>query len=727
MTILTPTDAARALIAADPALCLRMEHQDGSPAGRITISGLVGYLAASTPISGTVQPAQTRVFQRDTRTGGAFGKGTGAVGFTLTLGLPVASLEYRLRDADAAGNPVLADWTALPPPAGGWLAGPNPVTPQLPAGPHRYVLDVRPAGSALGAVLGTAPFGIGEVVAIAGQSLAVNCLVLGYSPEGTIASTGCTTAANGYEYAPLVALADATTTATVTPDANLWTAPADGSFYASAFAAEFLRLVTGQAGVVAALIGYAAGGTSITQWQPGQALNTTLKATLDHAGRFGSIIWIQGHSDSQNGVSAATYQGLLTSLFTDLAARYTGPGGTPGGFSRLICSIPAEASTYWGTPAQVNAIRSGALAYVAADARATYVAGLDMTVSGDGTHPNQAGRLTLGREFYRAFMSAAGLAPAKPGPSITGATRAAGSAVIKLAITQGAGGTALVGVGTPSNQFTVYPASAMSGALAISSLVIVSPTEVDLTLAATPADTQALDVWYRLADSDSGAITGSGLYDNAIDGDDLTTGRQLQLVAAAIPAAAPNPQAAPAPSSPASGGTVLTFAGAAGTLPTGPATLTPVGSNPPTGMALDGNGNLLLPSTTYSYTQLRGLGVQGDGTLEIDAGNAPQPLDMVVFVHVGADNSGGTAMIFQGEYGHMGIYLPGASSPTVLQTPATFTKVKVTAAGAALTIVVDGGSVGTVTAATSPAPGYLGIGSSSTASPQVSISQVSFG
>lgn len=665
------------------------------------------------------QPTATRIYQRDTRTGGAFGKGAGVVGLSVTLSAAVVTMDYRLRDADAAGNPVRQDWTAL---VGAEPAGTVTLSPSVPASASRYLMDVRANGDTAHAVLGTQAFGIGEVVAVAGQSLAVNFLVLGYSPEGTIASVGVTPAANGYEYAPLIALADGNTSNPVAPDPAIWSAPADGAAYSSAFAAEFLRLVTGQAGVVAALIGYAAGGTSINAWQPGQVLNTTLKATLDHAGRFGSLIWIQGHSDSQTGMSAATYQGLLASLFTDLAARYTGPSGTPGGFSRLICSIPSETSNYWGTPAQVNAIRSGALAYVAADPRAVYVAGLDMTCSGDGTHPNQAGRLTMARGFYRAFMGAAGLAPAKPGPSITGATRTAGSAVVKLAITQGAGGTALVGVGTPANQFTIYPASAMFGPLAISSLAIVSPTEIDLTLAAVPADTQALDVWYRLADSDSGAVTGSGIYDNATDGDGLTVGRQLQLVAAAITAAAPTPQAAPAP---ASGGTTLTFTGAAGTLPTGTATLTPVGTNPPTGMVLNGSGALLLPSQTYAYAQLRGLGILGDGTFEIDAAGGPQPLDIVVLLHASADNATGIAMIFQGEYGHVGVYVPGVANATTLPTPATFTKVRVTSAGTAMTIVVDGATVGTVTI-TSGATGYVGIGSSSTASPQVAIGQVSF-
>ncbi len=128
----------------------------------------------------------------------------------------------------------------------------------------------------------------------------------------------------------------------------------------------------------------------------------------------------------------------------------------------------------------------------------------------------------------------------------------------------------------------------------------------------------------------------------------------------------------------------------------------------------------------YTYAQLRGLGIQGDGTLEIDAAGGSQPLDMAVLLHASADDSTNIALIFQGEYGHVGVYVPGAASnPTVFPAPATFTKVRVTSAGTALTIVVDGATIGSVTIP-SPASGYVGIGSSSTASPQVAISQVSF-
>ncbi len=511
---------------------------------------LKALVAAPTLSLSVAQPTATRIYQRDTRTGGLFGKGAGVAAVSATLSAQVTTLDFRLRDADAAGSPVRQDWTPL----GGPLpAGTAVLLPTVPASPYRYLLDVRANGDTVHAALGTQPFGVGEVVAVAGQSLAVNALVAGFSPEGTIASAGVTPAANGYEFAP--GLIDGNTASPLTPDANIWAPPADGTAYSSAFAAEFLRLVTGQAGVVAALIGFAQGSTSITAWQPGQPLYATLQGILDHAGKFGSVIWIQGHSDAQAGMAAATYQGRLASLFTGLASRYAGPGGVLGAFSRLICTIPSLNGTYWGTPAQVQAIRSGALAYVAGDSSARYVAALDTTLSGDGTHPNQVGRAVMARHFYRAFMGAAGLAPSKPGPVITAVNRAAGSAVIKLTVAQGAGGTALLAVGTPADQFTVFPVGTLSGALAIASLAIASATEIDLTLAAVPADGQALDVWYRLAGSDTVAVTGSGIYDNATDADGLATGRQLRLAAAAAmvaasaapPAPTPTPTPTPAP------------------------------------------------------------------------------------------------------------------------------------------------------------------------------------
>lgn len=398
-TIIQPNRATRLLAdngevdgAVTPAAILALaqasDFQEIMPGLAALLAPLVSaILSGGGAYAGTLSLAQltaTRIYQRDTRTGSLFGKGVGTMGLSVTLSAAVTTLEYRLRDADAAGKPVRQDWSAL---SGAQPAGTAALSPSVPASAFRYLMDVRANGDTAHALLGTQAFGVGEVIAVAGQSLATNMLVAGWSPEGTIGSAGVAPAPNGYEFAPSQAPEDGNASY-VAPNPAQWTAPADGTAYGSAFAAEFLRLVTGQAGVVAALVGHSYGGSSIMAWQPGQTRYATLRGVLDQVGRVGALIWIQGHSDAQAGMSAATYQGLLASLFNDLDAHLTGPGGAAGGFPRLICSIPSLSSTYWGPPAAVQAIRAGALAYAAADPRARYVAALDTGLSSDGTHPN---------------------------------------------------------------------------------------------------------------------------------------------------------------------------------------------------------------------------------------------------------------------------------------------------------------------------------------------------
>ena len=235
-----------------------------------------------------------------------------------------------------------------------------------------------------------------------------------------------------------------------------------------------------------------------------------------------------------------------------------------------------------------------------------------------------------------------------------------------------------------------------------------------------------LSVVGQVPSAESSNVTLANLSFLLADGSYLT-GPLLQTLLGINSQSSTTPTPTPTPSPTPTPTTTISFAGAAGTQPTGTAALTSVGSNPPTGMALDGNGNLLLPSQTYAYMLFEGLGTFGDGTFEIDAAaSGPQPLDIVVFLHASANNSTNTALIFQGEYGHVGAYLLGVSSGTTFSAPATFSKIRVTVAGGNLNIAVDGTTLGTVTGGTSPVSGYLGIGSSSKTSPQVAISGVSF-
>lgn len=509
------------------------EGLGATQAGRdvaVPLSALVAYVAAA--LSGVmfVQPPASGVYQRTADTGGAFNKGMAAVAISVTAGTGGLPLNIRLRDAVAAGNPVLlAPTQAL----ASLASGAQTVTVSLPAGPNWYFLDVQ-AGGAGQWVLGAQRFAVGDVLAVAGQSLAAFFLSVsggaGFTDSGTtLASLGLAVPAVSSELASYALSSGAA--AMNAPAA--WATPADGSFYNAAGAVEYMGRMAALTGVAQAVAGYAVGGSTISQWAAGGAFNTALKANLAAAGAaFRTFLWVQGHEDARAGTTASAYQAALAAIVADLAGAYT-----KRTFKRVVMSVPALTSTYSTTAAAVTAVRAGARAYVAGDAAAAYVDALDVALN-DGVHPTQAGYVTLADHVFRA---AAGLlvgSGGDAGPSITGGTRVVGSAVVTLTVAQ-AQGTALVAVGTPATQFAVFAAGSTSSPLTVSGVALPNAATITLTLSAAPSDAQALDVWVRYP-FDTAAAVASGIYDNAA-ADGIGRGRQLVAPASPIPVAAPNP------------------------------------------------------------------------------------------------------------------------------------------------------------------------------------------
>lgn len=462
------------------------------------------------------QPAAYRIYQRDTRTGGAFGKGVGAVALALSATAPVTLLEAQLRDASNPGT-VLVPWFS----AGSNLAaGAQTVTLTLPANAAWYLLDLRANGDPASVASTTNQIGVGEVIAAAGQSLVTDFWSTDASGDPTtLASLGVVPSVYGAAFA-------AWNGNTALPT---WAVPADGGAYRSSFAAEFLRRVVAATGVNAALVGYAVNGTTIATWQPGQANDTALRAILTAAGgKFAAFIWCQGHQDAKAGANGAVYLAALQQLIGSLAATYGEP------FRRILCSIPAIgalAATKYDANA-VAVIRAAHLQYLSLDPLASYVAGLDVALSADGIHPSQRGNISFADHFYRAFMGViGGNAAGDIGPRLTGATRAPGSARIVLSVLPTV--SLIASGGSASTQFQVFPAGQTSGALSIAGVDLSQPGSVAITLATTPPDTQALDVWYRLP-WDSSAAIAAGIYDPNTDADGLSTGRQLTLAASPL-------------------------------------------------------------------------------------------------------------------------------------------------------------------------------------------------
>ena len=550
---------------------------------------LAAFFALQSGAAVTVTPSNIsggRVYQRDTRTGNPSGfattynRGWGAVSFTVNLSQAMsgATLQMRLRDANSPAT-VLQDWITV---LSGSLSTSNTFSVNVPASTHMYLADFCVNGWTAGAatVGGTAAsnstgasissaglFGVGEVVAIAGQSLAV-ALMSGNAGD-----------ISAYLTTPPGNAGPAFGGAVVSPYTQAWWTPGLGAAtpFNSAFAGMFPFLVAAGAGVVSGLTGYPVSGVSITTYAPGQTNNTTLKAVITNSGgKFGTFIWLQGNTDAVAGMSAATYQSALAAIIADLQTSFPATtlnvSGTAQHFTRIITTITGDGASNY-PPGYVAAIRAGAMAYVASDPLALHVGCLDIQTLSDLTHPTPWGCVGFAREYYRALMQLIGLSQHAAGPKIVSASRASGSAVVKLAIQQD-GGTALnvwqnvnnsadnagdaaapltpaiVSASLAANQFqlfanpTVFASGALSSTpLTISSVAIISATEIDITLSAAPSDSTAVDVWYRLT-PDTTAQMAIGIYDNygsSSDGDSFgfTWGRQLQVAPAAITAAAP--------------------------------------------------------------------------------------------------------------------------------------------------------------------------------------------
>src|SRR6201999_3485334 len=98
----------------------------------------------------------------------------------------------------------------------------------------------------------------------------------------------------------------------------------------------------------------------------------------------------------------------------------------------------------------------------------------------------------------------------------------------------------------PQKRFSVFQAGDIGTAMPISNTTV-SGTTITITLASTPADSQALDIYYGWALDPVNQEATNGIYDdNANDGDGLTQGRQLTPSLAPITAAAPVPVTPPA-------------------------------------------------------------------------------------------------------------------------------------------------------------------------------------
>ncbi len=179
-----------------------------------------------------------------------------------------------------------------------------------------------------------------------------------------------------------------------------------------------------------------------------------------------------------------------------------------------------------------------------------------------------------------------------------------------------------------------------------------------------------------------------------------------------------------AASAPASTSTPLTFAGGAGTLPTGISTVAAFNGANLGSAGLDGAGNFVLPNSNYADVYFPNAGQFADGqiTATLAGGNNQ------VAVHMRVDAVAGTyySAYWNGSVGHLVYgYSTGENDIAQFNTAPTKT-LRLLAVGSTITAFVDGVQVASGTDTRITAAGYLGVQTRTQLSPAPSISQVTF-
>lgn len=489
--------------------------------------------APATPATFTMTQlsAANRVYQRSTTSGGGQSKGQGTIPVTINPTV-IGTVYARVRSSDTT-TILQASWLV------GSVGSTGSQTLNVTGVDARlgwFYLDL--SGDGVTFTNGTTLVGMGRVVAVSGQSLATRMFrIQDASVTATNTSLSVTINANSSVYASYDDNNTYPVNPTTTPPA--WAFPADGGNYNSTFASEYLNRVVNAAGVNCALVGHSRGQQSITSFLTGGTEVTALRNRLDEVGGFEAFIWLQGHTDSQAGMSNATYQTNLSTLFTDMASHNVARGST---FEKYLTTIPNINSASWGTKAQVHAIRTAAQTWANANGGVS-VAPMDLSLVSDlHVHQDQTGNITLAGHFYRASRTSLGLSHNDNGPAFTGSRS---GATITLTPTFSSGGTALSAVGTPVNRVNVVGKGGLGARLPVTTFTVGAST-ITIALTTAPPANAPLDIsfGYPFESVDNGAA--DMIYDNGTDGDGLSTGRGINATYAnPISVAAPTPSLGP--------------------------------------------------------------------------------------------------------------------------------------------------------------------------------------
>lgn len=179
------------------------------------------------------------------------------------------------------------------------------------------------------------------------------------------------------------------------------------------FGIEMQRL----SGVPQGLIACAHGGTSMSQWRPGNGedggrslYGAMLRRLRKNGGRVAGLIWYQGESDAQADLSER-----YTDRMKDLVAALRRDAGDQS-LPVVIVQIARVIVDWWSYPASAwNSIQEQQRVLGDRIARLATVPAIDLVLD-DGIHIGGAGHFLLGRRLAQAMQALRGGRKAGPAP-----------------------------------------------------------------------------------------------------------------------------------------------------------------------------------------------------------------------------------------------------------------------------------------------------------------------
>lgn len=310
-----------------------------------------------------------------------------------------ASIEGRLV-LDGTSTAVSGfDWaTVVGAPAGGVFAFSFANVPQG----GWYNVQLRDP-AAPGTVFTSGKVGVGVLIAILGQSNAYNWFRIGagsQSPDGRLRANG---------------------------DVGTWVTPAAASCDG---AIAFGNALVATLGVPVGLLDLATDGSGLhagtfSAWLPtsGSAYAKYSTGLTAVGGKCEAIVWVQGETDGQAGVSQANYYADLGTLFAAFRAAQ-GQASLPV----VLATLGRIPLAGYGTDATLDAIRA-AQVQKCGDANIYRVDREDVPTGADDIHHTAAGFVTLGRRCALAVQAAIGVVAHYRGPRIGAASWSGGYAV----------------------------------------------------------------------------------------------------------------------------------------------------------------------------------------------------------------------------------------------------------------------------------------------------------